>query len=124
MEFDVCDLVDRAGPKPWSSINIETGGISSRTAYEPGYGTHWGEILFHTSDDKGLVVIIDPEVPIGLLFQTYDINVIENTDSWRRDFHYSAEWRKECSKDTKKRSYIDEWPTLLEDLTNTPRLEL
>lgn len=124
VEFDVCGLVDRAGPRPWSSINIETGIFSSRIAYEPGSGTHWGEILFHTTDEKGLVVIIDPKVPVGLLFQASDMNVIGNTDSWRRDFYYSAEWRKECSKDPKERSYIDEWPTLLEEITNTPRLEL
>jgi hypothetical protein len=124
VESDVCDLVNCAGPKPWNSINIETGGLSNRIDYEPGYGTHWGDILFYSSDKKDLVVILDPEVPVGLLFQVSHSNVIKNTDSWRRDFHYSAEWRKECSKDPKERSYIDEWPTLLEEFTNTPRLEL
>ena len=124
VESDVCDLVDRAGPRPWSSIRIETGAFSSRIAYEPGYGTHWGEILFHASEEEDLAVILDPEVPVGLLFQASDSDIIGNSDSWRRDFHYSIEWRKECSTTLERKSYLDEWVTLLEKLTNTPRLEL
>lgn len=123
-EFDVCHYVDRSGLRLWRSINIETGLYSSLIAYEPGSGSHWGEILFYASDEHDLVVILDPEVPVGLIFQTSDSNIIENTDGWRRDFHYSAEWRKEASKSSKKQSYIDEWPTLLARLTNTPKMVL
>lgn len=123
-ESAICDFFNSNGDKTWSLIDFDSGEIVRHVIYEPGYGYHWGSLVFNISASGSAVVVLDPEFTLGIAFFKDEDGLKADPREWRKDFYETCFWRKECYKDAYHLKMIDEWMATLEDITGFPRLTL
>lgn len=123
-ESDICDFFNSNGGKTWSLIHIDSREIVRRVVYEPGYGYHWGSLVFNVSASGSEVVVLDPEFGLGIAFFREEDGFKADPCEWRKDFYETCFWRKECYTDAYHLGMINEWMATLEDITGFPRFTL
>lgn len=64
--WDLCDVVDKQGAKPWHAIDMDTGEVTSGIAYEHGISWLYDFVLFFVADGGASVVLVSPEAGVGI----------------------------------------------------------